>query len=115
MERSTVMYSLTPVGTEIPRLNTLHALYGYTDVVEQQHVGNAMAPLIGYGDVNGKPGYPISHACNPPVYLPVVKSYIDAIPVHITNEHGENVMFPDLLENIVLGLHFRKAKSVSFF
>jgi hypothetical protein len=115
MERSTTMYSLTPVGTEIPRLDTLHALYVYADVVEPQHVGDTMAPLIGYADIRGKPGDRISHTCNPPVYLPVAKSYIDAIRVRITDERGDNVMFPDLLENVVVRLHFRKAKSVSFF
>jgi hypothetical protein len=115
MERSTVMYSLTPVGTEIPRLDALHALYVYADVVEPQHVGDVMAPLVGYADVNGKPGDRICHTSNPRVYLPVARSYIDAIRVRITDDRGDNVMFPDLLENVVLRLHFRKAKSVSFF
>jgi hypothetical protein len=114
MERGIVMYSLATVGTDIPRLKNLHALHVYADVVEPQHVGDIMSPLIGYVDVNGKPGDRINHICNPPIYLPVGRSYIDAIRVRITDEHGQNVMFADLLEHVVLRLHFRKAKSVSF-
>jgi hypothetical protein len=115
MERNTKMYSLALVGTDLPRLDAPHALYVYADVDEPQHVGNVMAPLVGYADVNGKPGDRICHTCNPPIYLPVNKSYIDAISVRITDEHGKNVMFPDLLENVVLRLHFRKAKGISMF
>jgi hypothetical protein len=87
----------------------------FTLTLEPQHVDDTMAPLIGYADVNGKPGDRISHTCNPPVYLPVAKSYIDAIRVRITDEHDQNIMFPDLLENLVVRLHFRKAKSVDPF
>jgi hypothetical protein len=115
MEPNTVMYNLPTVGTEVPRLDNMHALYVYADVVQQQHVGDVMAPLIGYVNVNGKPGDRISHTCNPPIYLPVARSYIDAISVRITDENGQNVMFPDLFEHVVLRLHFRKSKGVSLF
>jgi hypothetical protein len=74
-----------------------------------------MVPLVGYVDINGKPGDRAAPTCNPLVYLPVAKSYIDAIRVRINDERGENVMFPDLSENAVSRLHFRKAKTVSFF
>jgi hypothetical protein len=109
------VFGLATVGTEKPSLKAVHALHVHADIVEPQHVGDVMVPLVGYVDVNGKPGDRISHTCNPPVYLPVAKSYIDAIRVRLNDERGENVMFPDLLDNVVLRLHFRKAKSVSFF
>jgi hypothetical protein len=115
MERNSNMYSLASVETALPRVDGLHALYVYADVVEPQHVGDVMAPLIGYVNVYGKPGDRISHTCNPPIYLPVIKSYIDAISVRITDECGKNAMFPDLLEHVTLRLHFRKVKGVSFF
>jgi hypothetical protein len=109
------VHSLATVGTEKPGLRSVHALHVHDDIVEPQHVGNAMAPLVGYVNISGKPGDRISHTCNPPIYLPVGKSYIDAIRVHTTDEHGENVIFPDNVENLVTRLHFRQAKSVSFF
>ena len=108
------VYSLATVGTDKPSLNAIHAFHVHADLVEPQHVGDAMAPLVGYVDIDGKPGERISHTCNPLVYLPVAKSYIDAIRVRINDERGENVTFPDL-ENVVMRLHFRKAKTVSFF
>ena len=49
------------------------------------------------------------------VYLPVDRLYIDMMKIRITPEHGENVMFPDDVENVVVRLHFRKAKSFGLF
>jgi hypothetical protein len=115
MEGNTSMYTLATVGTELPRLDNIHALYVYADIVEPQHVGDVMAPLIGYVNVTGKPGDRICHTCNPPIYLPVDKSYIDVIRVRITDERGDDVRFPDLLEHVVLRLHFRKVQLASLF
>jgi hypothetical protein len=70
-ERSAVMYGVATVGTDRPRMNNVHALHVYADVVEPQHVGDVMSPLIGYVNVNGKPGDRICHTCDPPIYLPV--------------------------------------------
>jgi hypothetical protein len=107
------VHSLATVGTEKPSLKAVHALHVHADIVDPQHVGDAMVPLVGYVNMNGKPCDRICHTCNPPIYLLVDKSYISATRVRITDEHGENVTFPDNAENIVLRLHFRKAKSVS--
>ena len=115
MAGNTNMYTLATVGTELPRLENIHALYVYADIVEPQHVGDVMAPLIGYVNVTGKPGDRMSHTCNPPIYLPVDKSYIDVIRIRITDERGNDVRFPDLLEHVVLRLHFRKVQLASLF
>jgi hypothetical protein len=112
---TTVVHSLATIGTEAPRLDVVHALYVHADIVEPQHVGNVMVPLAGYVDIRGKPGDRICHTCNPLIYLPVHKSYIDAIQVRITDEHGQDVIFPDNIGNVVLRLHFRKEKGVSLF
>ena len=109
------VHSLATVGSVKPSLNAVHALYVHADIVEPQHVGDVMVPLVGYVDITGKPGDRTCHTCNPPIYLPVAKSYIDTIRVRITDEHGENVIFPDNVENLVLRLHFRKAKAISMF
>ena len=113
--RDVVLQKLTLVGTQVPRLNNVHALYVYADIVEYQHVGDVMAPLIAYVDITKSLGERVGHICNPPVYLPVDRSYIDMIKIRITDEHGENVMFPDDVENVVVRLHFRKAKSFGLF
>ena len=106
-----MLCKLANVGTRIPTLNTVHALYVYADIVEYQHVGDVMAPLIAYVDVTKSPGERVGHICNPPVYLPVDKSYIDTISIRITDEHGNDIVLSDDNENVVVRLHFRKAKS----
>jgi hypothetical protein len=103
------------VGTEKPGLNAVHALYVYANIAEPQHVSDVMAPLVAYVDISGKPGDRTCHTCNPPIYLPVDKSYIDAIQVRITDKHGQNAIFPDNVENVVLRMHFRMAKGLSMF
>jgi hypothetical protein len=109
------VHSIATVGTVKPSLNAVHLLYVHAHIVEPQHVRDVKVPLVGYVDIKGKPGDRICHTCNPPIYLPYGKCYIDAIRVRITDEHGENVSFPDNVENLVLRLHFRKAKAVSIF
>jgi hypothetical protein len=114
-EGTIIVHSLATVGTEAPRLNVVHALYVHPDIVEPQHVGDVMVPLVGYVDINGKPGDRVCNTCNPPIYIPVGKSYMQAIHVRITDEHGQDVIFPDNIENVALRLHFRKAEGVSMF
>ena len=93
--RNVVLYKLANIGTRIPTLNTVHALYVYADIVEYQHVGDVMAPLIAYVDVTKSPGERVGHIRNPPVYLPVDKSYIDTISIRITDEHGNDIVLSD--------------------
>jgi hypothetical protein len=114
-ENTIVVHSLATVGNEAPRLDAVHALYVHANIVEPQHVGDVMMPLVGYVDIRGMPGDRICHTCNPPIYLPVHKSYIDSIQVRITDERGQVVMFPDNIGNVVLRLRFRKVKSVCLF
>ena len=110
-----VVYKMATVGTDAPELQRVHALHVQANIVEPQHVGDAMVPLVGYVDITGKPGDRVCHTCNPPIYLRVDTSYINAIEVRITDEQGQIVMFPNNIENVVLRLHFRKKVGVSLF
>ena len=108
-------HSLYTLRQRLELRHQVSTLCTFSASTPTQHVGDVMAPLLGYVDIHGMPGDRISHTCNPPIYLPVHKSYIDATHVRITDEHGQNVMFPDNIANVVLRLHFRKAKGVSLF
>lgn len=100
------------IGTRSPKLGGIQALYIYTDIVEYQVVGDTLAPLLAYVDVEKSPGERVGHICRPLVYLPVNKSLIDSIGIRICDEHGNEINFPDDVENVVVRLHFRKAKHV---
>jgi hypothetical protein len=105
----TPLYELAMRGTRTPRLDALQALYVYGDIVENQYVGDEMAPLLAYVDVTSLPGQRAGYGCEPLVYLPVDKQHIDTITIRITDEHGKNVRFSDE-ENVVVRLQFRKCK-----
>jgi hypothetical protein len=102
-------------GTKSPRLSGTQALYVYTDIIDDQYVGDTLAPLLGYVDVEGIPGSRVGHTCNPLMYLPVNKAYIDTIQIRICDEYGKDVKFPDDVENVVVRLHFRRAKHSGIF
>ena len=109
------VYKINMIGYRRPRLDTLHALYVYGNIVEHQHVGDTMAPLLAYVDVEKSPGERVSHICNPHVFLPVNRTYIDSIGIRICDEHGNNVSFPDDTGNVVVRLLFRKVKQLALF
>jgi hypothetical protein len=109
------LHKLAAHGTQTPKLDGVQALYVYVDIVEHQHVGDTMAPLLAYVDVVKSPGERASHTSNPLVYLPVNKSYIDTISIRICDEHGSDVKFPDDVENVVVRMHFRKRKQGVLF
>jgi hypothetical protein len=102
------VFKLDMEGTRTPKLDCIQAMYVYADIVEQQFVGDVMAPLLGYVDVTSSPGDRITHTCDPPVYLCVDKSTIDRIRIRISDQHGNDVMFPDDSSNVVVRLHFRR-------
>jgi len=114
-ERRVTIHKLSSSGTQTPKLDSVQALYIYSDIIAHQHVGDIMAPLLAYVDVEKSPGERVGHICNPPTYLTVSKSLIDTIAIRICDEHGNSVNFPDDVENVVVRLHFRKCKQSGLF
>ena len=101
-------------GIRRPKLESLQALYIYCDVVEPQHVGDTMAPLLAYADVVKSPGARVGHISDPLIYLPVSRTCVESISIRICDENGEDVPFPDD-EDVVVRLLFRKVKQHSLF
>ena len=101
------LYKVEPRGVRIPRLETVQALYVYTDIIEYQHVGDKRAPLLAYVNVQRSPGERVTTLFNPPIYLPVCKSVIDTITIQLCDERGEDAKFPVGGDNVLVVLHFR--------
>jgi hypothetical protein len=108
-DRRVTLHELALVGTRTPKLDRVQALYIYGDIIDHQYVGSTMAPLLGYVDVPDSLGERVSHTCNPLVYLSVNRSVIDTITIHIRDERGNDVTFPDDVSNVILRLHFRES------
>ena len=100
---------ITPISSATPCFDTVHSLYVYSDIVDQQRVGNASAQLMDIAPVQGSPGQRAHYVFDPPTYLPVNRNYIETIKVIIHDGKEGEVLFPDDVQNVVCRLHFRRA------
>jgi hypothetical protein len=107
--RPAVLYTVTLTGTRKPKLDVLHSMYVYSDVIERQPVGDTDAPLLGIVPVgDAQPGHRVHYPFNPLSYLPVSQCNIKTIHVELVTEHGDPVPFASASDNVVCGLRFRR-------
>lgn len=97
----------------LPDINGgLFALYVYTDIIENQRVGDVSAPLLRIVPTNPKKaGQVISHSYQMPHYMPVKTNYIDTMRIDIRSDFGEKVPFQS--GKVVVKLHFRSTRKQS--
>jgi hypothetical protein len=99
-------------GTRKPKLDVLHSMYVYGDVIERQLVGDSDAPLLGIVPVvDAVPGHRVHCACNPLIYLPLSQAYIRNIRVTFATENGDPIPVASASGNVVLCLRFRSKAS----
>ena len=98
----------------LPDINGgLFALYVYTDIIENQRVGDVSAPLLRIVPTNPKKaGLVITHSYQLPHYLPVKTNYIDTVQVDIRSDFGEKIPFES--GKVVVKLHFRSTRKQNF-
>lgn len=97
----------------IPRLDTMESMFVYTDIIKEQHVGNAMAPLLSIVPVTGTVGKRTIYVPEFDEWITLRKNYIDIVNVRITDSNGDDVQFPvkdD--ENVVVRLSIRRKPSL---
>ena len=88
------------------KLNTISALYVYTDI-QHQYVGDELAPLLRVVSVDNRPSYGeiINKIYTSPMYVPVSRSYIDTIQLDIRDDTGTPVQFGS--GKLLIKLHFK--------
>ena len=97
-------YVLFPAA---PQLNTVNSLYIYTDVIENDIVGDALVPLLRTVNVSGDPGtivHEVFHRC---YYKRVNRNNIPSIEIQINSETGVPVKFES--GHVICVLNFRRA------
>lgn len=105
------LYEVQPVGFRRPRLESVHSLYVYTDLIQYQAVGDTDAPLLGIVPVSDKAsGARTQWTFNPPNYLPLNKTSIDTIRIFLRTDKGEPVYFASSADNVVCTLRFRRRR-----
>lgn len=111
-------YKIDRLGTRNPKLKSVSSLWVYSDITENQLVGNYKVPLLGVIPVTNietaAAGTRTHYCVNPVHFLGVRKSYIDTITIKLANERGETVPFATGAgdeTNVVCCIRFRRRKS----
>jgi hypothetical protein len=103
---------ISPVSNITPSFSSVHSLYVYSDIVDEQHVGNESTRLMDIVPVQGAPGQRMHYEFDPINYLPVGRNFIETINIIIKDGSGGEVLFPDDdVENVVCRLHFCRASA----
>ncbi len=82
------------------------ALYLYSDVVEDELVGDSKVPLLRTVPISGKRGDMVNINFPRPFFKPVTKGYINSIEIEIKDDTGKNISFNS--GKVICVLHFRK-------
>ncbi len=83
-------------------------LYVYCNLVSNQIVGNAVAPLLRVVNIKGKNNDQVDQIYQDPHYLPILDREISSIHILIKDDTGANIKFQS--GKVILKLHFRKRK-----
>jgi len=89
-----------------PELNIVNSLYIYTDVIENDLVGDSLVPLLRTVDISGEPGEARHEIFTRCYYKRVNRSNIPSIEIQINSETGKVVKFES--GHVICVLHFRK-------
>lgn len=82
------------------------SIYIYTDIVEHQHVGDIMAPLLRIIPLDREAAPTVYKVFDVPYYLPVSRNRIDTIEIDLRSDFGEQILFE--LGKVVAKLHFKR-------
>ena len=108
--------TIIPAGTEVNRTGTettafdigCRKIYIYTDIIENQRVGDQMAPLLRITDYTGAQDQTEIKDFNHLQYISVRQDNIEAIRIYIKTETGEDL--PLSFGTVSCTLHFREKR-----
>jgi len=105
------IYMLTGPGKS--RFAKIDSIYVYSDIVENQHIGDTEAPLLGIIPVLKRNNDDKQFfVLNPPTYLPVNKTKFSEVSIVLRNARGEPIPFPKFSSNVICTLQFRRRKGL---
>jgi len=96
-------------GTRKPRLDVIHSMHVYSDLIEAQPVGDIEAPLMGIVPIgSAQPGERVNYAFNPLSYLPLSASFMRNIRITLCTDNGDPVPFAEASDNVVCCIRLRR-------
>jgi len=87
-------------------------MFIYCDVVRESIVGDTTVPLLRTLNVEGRYGDIIQKIYHTPTYVPLQRSYFDAIEINIRDDTGRLVPFES--GKAIVTLHFRRSVNPYF-
>lgn len=78
----------------------------YTDIIEDQYVGDSKAKLLDTMSLRGEKGESVSVAIASPHYVDLTVTEVTSININIRDSMGEYIHF-DNLSRVIVKLHFR--------
>ena len=88
-------------------LRGISSIFVYCDLCQDVRIGNTLAPLLRNVAFNTtKYGEQVNITYNNLIYIPISKSFIDTIQVHLCDAIGETIPFVEGLTTCVL--HFKR-------
>ena len=85
------------------------SLFVYTNIIENQFIGNAMAPVLKTVAVKGEVGEIADINYYSPQYVPVLSRSFHEIEISIKGDTGKPIPFIDG-SKVIVKLHFRKRR-----
>ena len=96
----------------IADIEPVHHLFVYTNIVEDQIVGNVKVPLLRIVRVMGKYGSVQSLDYTNIHYVPLKQKFVDTIEVSLRDDTGNKIRFTR--GRVIIKVHFRRRKSPYF-
>ena len=90
------------------KLNGIHSLFVYTDIIDNQFVGNSQSPLLNVVNVSNDYQHFISRIYDNPNYISVSPREISSINISIRDDTGEKIFFSN--SKVIIKLHFRSKR-----
>jgi hypothetical protein len=91
-----------------PILDSLSSLYIYTDIIEEENVGDSLVPLLRAINVTGKTGERVHEVFERVYYKRVNRNLIQSMEIQLNKPTGEDVNFA--FGSVICILHFRKVR-----
>ena len=94
----------------ISNLNIINYAVIYTDIINDQFIGDTLAPVLYILNLKTSETGEIVTKFDNPHYIPVKKSILNTINIRLADISGESIKFSDIFSIVILKLHFRKIK-----
>ena len=89
----------------------LDSIYVYTNLIQNQYVGDSESPLLGIVPIQKRTQDKNFFVFNPITYLPLAMSNFQDVKIALRTVRGEKLPFPQFTPNVVCTLRFRRCKN----